>query len=144
MQYIMETKIKTKDIIERLKFLIGLKSDEQLAFELGVSRAAVSTWKSRNSLDWVLIFEKFPNFNLNYLIYGTNQDSQNASFKQIHDNSEHTYNAVCKKKKFESLEIENSILRAKLEQSEKFIEMFINREYLPKEVDKVVATVKNY
>jgi len=64
----MKQKINTIEIIKRLKMSLNIKTDEQLAELLGVSRPTVSSWKIRNSIDYSLIFETFPELDLNLII----------------------------------------------------------------------------
>lgn len=109
--------INTKNIIQRLKSLKSLASDEQLADYMGVTRAAVSTWKSRNTIDYGLVFEKFADYNLNYIVYGKADVLQNA----IHANSSHTNNDISK---YEVLIAENNLLKQQLkEQRQDYIKV---------------------
>ena len=50
--------ISSKDAIERLKKGLNLSSDNALAELLGISKATLSNWKSRNSIDIPLVFSK--------------------------------------------------------------------------------------
>lgn len=72
----MEQKIhKTKTflsekILSRLKLVLKVNNDNELAVRLGVSKATVSNWKSRNSIDFPLVFSFCEHINLDWLIYG--------------------------------------------------------------------------
>lgn len=59
-----------KEIIDRLKLALKLKTDTELAKYLGISQSTVSTWKSRNSLDYELVIAKCKHVNLHWLLTG--------------------------------------------------------------------------
>ncbi len=42
----------------------------KLADKLGISTTTLSNWKSRNTVDWVILFTKCEDVNLNWLIRG--------------------------------------------------------------------------
>lgn len=62
--------MESKLIINRLKEHLGFNSDVELAKYLGVTQGAISSWKSRNSIDYDLIISKAPNADLNWLFRG--------------------------------------------------------------------------
>ena len=113
--------INIKNIIQRLKSLKSFNSDEQLAEYMGVTRAAVSTWKARNSIDYTLIFEKFPDYSLNYIIYGKADVMQNAIQAIEHNNTTDT--AKCN-----ILIAENNLLKEQLKEQ--------RRDYI-KEIERL-------
>lgn len=60
----------SKEIIERLKIGLELSSDNALADTLGVSKTTLSNWKSRNSLDFPLVFSLCEHISLDWLLTG--------------------------------------------------------------------------
>ena len=60
----------SKEIIERLKIGLELSSDNALADTLGVSKTTLSNWKSRNSLDFPLVFSLCEQISLDWLLTG--------------------------------------------------------------------------
>ena len=60
----------SKEIIERLKIGLELSSDNALADTLGVSKTTLSNWKSRNSLDFPLVFSSCEQISLEWLLTG--------------------------------------------------------------------------
>lgn len=60
----------SKEIIERLKIGMELSSDNALADTLGVSKTTLSNWKSRNSLDFPLVFSLCEHISLDWLLTG--------------------------------------------------------------------------
>lgn len=62
--------ISSKDAIERLKVSLNLSSDNALAEFLGISKATLSNWKSRNSIDIPLVFSKCEQISIDWLLSG--------------------------------------------------------------------------
>lgn len=62
--------LSSKEIIERLKIGLELSSDNALADSLGVSKTTLSNWKSRNSLDFPLVFSLCEHISLDWLLTG--------------------------------------------------------------------------
>lgn len=60
----------SKDIVKRLKIGLGLSSDNALADALGISKTTLSNWKSRNSLDFSLVFSNCEQFSADWLLTG--------------------------------------------------------------------------
>jgi hypothetical protein len=58
------------NLLTRLKRVLKINTDASLAEFLGVSPQAISTWKSRNSIDYELIFAKCVGVDLNWLVRG--------------------------------------------------------------------------
>lgn len=80
----------SKEVIERLKIALNLSSDNALAETLGVSKATLSNWKSRNSIDIPLLFSKCEHISVDWLLTGngamlkpTTQEPQ-VKVKPIH------------------------------------------------------------
>lgn len=61
----------SKEVIERLKIALNLSSDNALAETLGVSKATLSNWKSRNSIDIPLLFSKCEHLSVDWLLTGS-------------------------------------------------------------------------
>lgn len=59
-----------EEILSRLKEANNLTSDTQLSEFLGVSKATISNWKARKSLDYELLFSKCEHLNLDWLLTG--------------------------------------------------------------------------
>lgn len=66
----MKTLISKADMLDRIKICQGLKTDAELARFLGISPATLSNWKSRDSIDYDLVFSKCENTNLDWLLTG--------------------------------------------------------------------------
>ena len=59
------------NIVNRLKEHYQVKSDTDLARLLGVAQTTISSWKSRNTVDFPLIITKCVGIDLNWLVSGT-------------------------------------------------------------------------
>lgn len=57
---------KSNFIISRLKRVLNISSDYELAKMLGVAKSTISTWKARDTVDYDLIFAKFESIPINY------------------------------------------------------------------------------
>ena len=71
--------INVGDIIRRIKEVKGFKSDRQVADYLGVSKATVSNWTSRNSIDFPLVINKLADVDLNWLLTGRGTPAHRAN-----------------------------------------------------------------
>jgi hypothetical protein len=60
----------TGQILARLAKEYGFASDAALGERLGVTRQTISAWRNRDSLDYRLLLEKFPDADLNWLFLG--------------------------------------------------------------------------
>ena len=59
------------DIIDRLKLFYGYKFDTQVARRLGLSDgSAIGNWRRRNSIDILLVAERCPEVNYDWLLWG--------------------------------------------------------------------------
>lgn len=63
-----DIKFDVPGIIERAKSIMSMKTDAQLANFLGVSRATVSNWHARNSIDLPLLMSRLYYVDLNWLL----------------------------------------------------------------------------
>lgn len=60
-----------EDIITRIKEIMNLKSDRELAEFLGISQSYLGNYKSRKSIPFKIIIEKsIGNYNLEYIFFG--------------------------------------------------------------------------
>jgi phage repressor protein C with HTH and peptisase S24 domain len=57
-------------IINEIKLHLGIKTDTEFANFLGVTQPTISTWRSRNSIDYDLIIAKCNNIDANWLLTG--------------------------------------------------------------------------
>lgn len=60
----------SKEILKRIKFQLGIRTDEELANYLGVAKPTINTWKTRNTIDFKLLLEKIDKSDWNYILYG--------------------------------------------------------------------------
>ncbi len=58
------------EVLDRLKYALKIDTDSELANELGIKRATLSNWRSRNSIDLPLLFSICESINLDWLITG--------------------------------------------------------------------------
>ena len=57
-------------ILDRLRSALKLSSDAKMADYLGVKPSTISSWRSRDSLDYDLIFSKCVDMNANWVLFG--------------------------------------------------------------------------
>lgn len=62
--------ISSDDILDRLKTALSIKNDTELGTKLGVSKAAISNWRKRNSVDYSLVFSFCEHISIDWLITG--------------------------------------------------------------------------
>lgn len=60
----------SQEVIERLKNALSISTDTELANVLGVTKATVSNWRSRNSFDVRLLHAKCSHLNLDWVLTG--------------------------------------------------------------------------
>lgn len=63
----------SNDILDRLKLALSISSDKDLGEALGVSKAAVSNWRKRNSIDLERVFSVCEHINFDWLITGNGE-----------------------------------------------------------------------
>lgn len=66
----MDTCLNVGEIVKRAKIVLSFKRDSELAEFLGISRATLSNWVSRNSIDYPLILNKLKDVDYNWLLVG--------------------------------------------------------------------------
>lgn len=60
-----------KEILDRVKFFLKLRTDTELASVLEIKSNTLSTWKKRGKVDLAALFSACEGANLNWLLYGT-------------------------------------------------------------------------
>ena len=68
----------SSEILDRLRGALNLSNDTELASHLGIKKATLSNWRSRNSLDWSLLFSFCEHIDINWLVWG---DESNVSIE---------------------------------------------------------------
>ena len=58
------------DILNRLKAALAVGTDKELAETLGIKKATLSNWRTRNSIDFPLVFSFCEHINIDWLITG--------------------------------------------------------------------------
>ena len=77
----MDTNLDVPGIIKRAKQALILKRDSELAEFLGVSRATVTNWAARNSIDFRLLLDKLGNtVDYKWLLLGKGNPKHESSF----------------------------------------------------------------
>jgi hypothetical protein len=135
------------EILNNLKIILNFKTDTDLAGYFGVDRSTLAGWKSRNSLDFNLMFEKLnnENINLHYILTGEGSPKKEeirndivmndvsskyrAEIKELKADLKKT-DAECEKdiKDTARLELEINQLRAKLEYADTLIDKLLQKQ----------------
>lgn len=103
--------ISKQIILDRIKVHYNFQSNAELARFLGIAPTTLSSWYSRNSIDYDLIFAKCEDINLEWLIRGKKEDMN------LHPvNFKHPSLVGCEKKKIKA------IAKAVFHELEKLIE----------------------
>ena len=77
----MDTFLDVTGIVKRAKQVLNFKNDSELAEYLGVSRATVSNWGARNSIDFRLLLDKFGDkVDYNWLLLGKGNPKHQPRF----------------------------------------------------------------
>lgn len=77
----MDTNLDVPGIHKRAKQALNLKRDSELAEFLGVSRATVTNWAARNSIDFRLLLDKLGNtVDYNWLLLGKGNPKHQSRF----------------------------------------------------------------
>lgn len=66
----MKTFLSKEGIIDRLKMVVKVNTDSELANAIGVSKSTISNWKNRKSIDYDLVFSFCEHINLDWLLTG--------------------------------------------------------------------------
>jgi hypothetical protein len=112
------------EIISRIKDHYNIRSDVDFAEYLGIATTTLSSWKSRDSLDYDLIYAKCVGINANWLLSGCGEmmikhhsDIETSSIK-TEDNNKNKY--------ISQLEDENKRLIADNKKKQETIDHLIN------------------
>jgi len=63
------------DILNRLKSALAASTDKELADLLGIKKATLSNWRTRNSIDFPLVFSFCEHINIDWLITGRGEQA---------------------------------------------------------------------
>lgn len=77
------------EVLDRLKLALRIETDSELANILGIKRATLSNWRSRNSIDLPLLFSKCESISLDWLIKGEGEMVTDAPINQPIKNISH-------------------------------------------------------
>ena len=69
-------------ILERLKKYYSYKTQKELAEKLGVNQSTFTMWKTRNSIDWDVVFTKCEDIDFHWLITGEKKYAKNDTSKE--------------------------------------------------------------
>ena len=69
------------DILNRLKAALAVGTDKELAETLGIKKATLSNWRTRNSIDFPLVFSFCEPINIDWLITGRGEPNNLESTK---------------------------------------------------------------
>lgn len=86
----------SNDILSRLKTVLSVDTDTELADFLGIKKTTLSNWRNRNSIDLPLVFSFCEQINIDWLVTGRGQPTfqpNNDSPTSAHnkDNDETKY-----------------------------------------------------
>lgn len=70
------SKEQAREIIQRLKSNLDLRTDAELAVRLGLAETTITTWKRRGTVDIPLIIEKVGDVSLDELIFGEDNEPE--------------------------------------------------------------------
>lgn len=80
--------VNVSEIIQRLKDHLDVKTNVALAEVLGVTKATVGKWVSRNTIDYSLILDKFPDMDMNWLLLGKDIPERGVSLQELEEMEE--------------------------------------------------------
>lgn len=76
----MDVCLNIGEIVKRAKLVLNYSKDSELAAYLGVSRATLSNWVSRNSIDYPLILSKLKDVDYNWLLVGKGSPYRESNY----------------------------------------------------------------
>lgn len=65
----------SSEILERLKQVLNITTDVELANTLGIKKTTLSNWKTRNTIDYNLVFSICEQINIDWLVLGRGKSS---------------------------------------------------------------------
>lgn len=110
-------------IINRIKSAYHFKNDAELANFLGIAPNTLTNWKSRNSIDYDLIFTKCVDLNYDWLITG-----RGHIHRQIEENkplSNILAQPIGDNKNIDKIENENLLLKELIKEKERTINILL-------------------
>ena len=75
----MKSNWEVAEIIKRARMAMNIKNDSEFAKFLGISRATVSNWYTRRSIDFPLLLSKMEGVDYNWLLTGKGNSPYNAN-----------------------------------------------------------------
>ncbi len=124
----------SNDILDRLKTALSISSDKDLGDALGVSKAAVSNWRKRNSIDLERVFSVCEHINLDWLITGRGRMGVESNEPPVErSNSELMDRIVSQAEEIGRLKERN----AQLERENMELRSISNHNFTPQEVEQV-------
>jgi hypothetical protein len=70
-------------VLGRLAQRYGFANDTEFGAHLGVTRQTISNWRTRDSLDYRLLLDKFPDADLNWLFRGAARQADPDNPKDV-------------------------------------------------------------
>ncbi|MBD5205642.1 MAG: bacteriophage CI repressor [Bacteroidales bacterium] len=124
----------SNDILDRLKTALSISSDKELGDILGISKAAVSNWRKRNSIDLERVFSVCEHINFDWLITGRGNMTHEVKSETVNQsNSELMDRIVSQAEEIGRLKERNT----QLEKEKMQLEMEISRGISPQEAARV-------
>jgi hypothetical protein len=99
-------------IIERLKEKLNAETDLELAHRLGLKQTTFSTWRTRGSVDTVLIITKCSFLDFNFIFKGESREF--PVYVAAAGGAKNTHEPVCEPSQYELLQ-EAKYLRAQVQ-----------------------------
>lgn len=127
----------SNDILDRLKTALSISSDKGLGEALGVSKAAVSNWRKRNSIDLERVFSVCERINFDWLITGRGTMSFQTSPEPVaQTNTELMNRIVSQAEEIGRLKERNN----QLERENMQLHSVSNSHFTPQDMQQVSAT----
>ncbi len=108
--------VKVNDTIDRIKTILNIRKDTELAKHLGRSPNNIYTWRERDTMDWRFLIDFFWDNDLNYIFKGENKDRSIDSRVRDHQIDYKSYadsQKIIEKQQIQIETLENIILKLK-------------------------------